>query len=95
MHVRLLRKDFGQTFLRCGANILSNRNQLLEENIWYNSNFVIDDKSITNIAALRSDISLVNDLIQEDGKFLGFESVQIWCSNTVNFMQYYGIVCII
>ena len=67
----------------------------LNEPIWYNKNIKINNRSTYNNIMFTSGVRTINDLLDNEGKFLLHEAFNDKFQINVNFIQYNGIIAAI
>ena len=67
----------------------------LNEPIWYNKYIKINKKSIYNHVMFNSGVRTINDLLDNEGKFLSLELFSVKFQINVNFIEYNGIIAAI
>ena len=64
----------------------------LNEPIWYNDGILINRKPIFYRRLYSAGVHIVNDLLDEDGKFLSFDEFSRRIPGTLNFIEYNGLL---
>ena len=64
----------------------------LNEPVWYNSDIRVNNRCIFNRRMFESGVRIINDLIDENGKFISFEQYIANTSVNINFLEYNSLL---